>query len=173
MGFTPLMGLVMGTRSGEIDPGVIDYLHTQKGMSLKEIMNMLNKQSGVLGLSGVSSDFRDLTAAEESGNRQAALAKEVYVHRVVHYIGGYIAAMNGADAIVFTAGVGENAPDIREAVIRQFGYIGAFLDPEKNDIRGKEAIISTEESRCKVLVVPTNEELMIARETRRLTEAAH
>lgn len=170
MGLTPLMGLVMGTRSGEIDPGVMEYLGKKENMSFEEIMTMLNKKSGILGISGISSDFRDIDAAAEDGNEQAILAKNVFVHRVVSYVGAYIAVMNGVDAIVFTAGVGENDADTRAAVIEHFGYVGAYIDPEKNNVRGKETVISTDDSKVKVLLVPTNEELMIARDTKAIVE---
>lgn len=170
MGLTPLMGLVMGTRSGEIDPGVMEYLGKKENMSFEEIMVMLNKKSGVLGISGISSDFRDVDIAVEDGNKQALLALQVYVHRVRCYIGSYIAVMNGVDAIVFTAGVGENDSTAREQIMMNFGYIGAHLDPEKNKVRGKEAIISTDDSKVKILVVPTNEELMIARDTKAIVD---
>ena len=170
MGLTPLMGLVMGTRSGEIDPGVMEYLGKKENLSFEEIMTILNKKSGILGISGISSDFRDIDAAVEDGNKQAVLAKDVFVHRVVSYIGAYIAVMNGVDAIVFTAGVGENDAKARASIMASFGYMGAFVDPEKNNIRGQEAVISTDDSRVKVLVVPTNEELMIARDTRAIVE---
>ncbi|MDO4735340.1 MAG: acetate kinase [Lachnospiraceae bacterium] len=170
MGLTPLMGLVMGTRSGEIDPGVMEYLGKKENMSFEEIMTMLNKKSGILGISGISSDFRDIDAAAEDGNEQAILAKNVFVHRVVSYVGAYIAVMNGVDAIVFTAGVGENDADTRAAVIEHFGYVGAYIDPEKNNVRGKETVISTDDSKIKVLLVPTNEELMIARDTKAIVE---
>lgn len=170
MGLTPLMGLVMGTRSGEIDPGVMEYLGKKENMSFEEIMTMLNKRSGVLGLSGISSDFRDIDDAIEAGNQQALTAMNVFVHRVVSYIGAYIAVMDGVDAIVFTAGVGENDAKARAAIMKRFGYIGAHLDEEKNNTRGKEAIISTDDSKVKILVVPTNEELMIARDTKAIVE---
>ncbi|MCF0228865.1 MAG: acetate kinase [Parasporobacterium sp.] len=170
MGLTPLMGLIMGTRSGEIDPGAMEYIANKEGMDLKGIMNVLNKQSGVLGMSGVSSDFRDIDDAIKDGNAQAKAAKDAFIHRVVTYVGGYIAAMNGVDAIAFTAGVGENAPDVREAVSRQFGYLGVQIDDSLNNIRGEERIISTPDSKVKVLVVPTNEELMIARDTEALAK---
>ena len=170
MGLTPLMGLVMGTRSGEIDPGVMEYLGKKENLSFEEIMTILNKKSGILGISGISSDFRDIDAAVEDGNKQAELAKDVFVHRVVSYVGAYIAVMDGVDAIVFTAGVGENDAKTREAVMKNFGYICAFVDPVKNNIRGKEAVISTDDSKVKVLVVPTNEELMIARDTRAIVD---
>lgn len=171
MGMTPVMGLVMGTRSGTIDPGVIEYIAKKENMSLDEVMNVLNKKSGVLGISGVSSDFRDLDEAIQSGNERAKLAIDVFIHRVVHYVGGYVAAMNGTDAIVFTAGVGENDPVVRERVCENFGYLGVKIDKEKNNVKGRETIISTPDSKVKVLVVPTNEELMIARETEAIVKA--
>lgn len=168
MGLTPLMGLIMGTRSGEIDPGAMEYLAKKENLDLEGVMNILNKRSGVLGLSGLSSDFRDIDTAIEDGNEQAKVAKDAFVHRVVNYIGAYIAVMNGVDAIAFTAGVGENDPDMRLDVMSHFSYIGAKVDAEKNKCRGVERVISTDDSAVKVLVVPTNEELMIARDTERL-----
>ena len=165
MGMTPVMGLVMGTRSGSIDPGVIEYIAKKDGLDMAGAINVLNKKSGVLGISGVSSDFRDLDEAVASGNERAKIAIDVFNHRVVHYVGAYAAAMNGVDAIVFTAGVGENSPGVRESICEKFGYLGAKIDPEKNNVRGEEKIISTDDSKVKLLVVPTNEELMIARET--------
>ena len=168
MGLTPLMGLVMGTRSGEIDPGVMEYLGKKEGLTFEEIMTMLNKRSGVLGISELSSDFRDLDIAAEDGNEQARLALDVFVHRVRSYIGSYIAVLNGVDAIVFTAGVGENDSIARKMIMKNFDYIGAYLDEEKNDVRGQERIISTDDSKVKILIVPTNEELMIARDTLRI-----
>ncbi|MBQ1285406.1 MAG: acetate/propionate family kinase, partial [Lachnospiraceae bacterium] len=168
MGLTPLMGLIMGTRSGEIDPGVMEFIHKKEGLDLEGVMNILNKRSGVLGLSGLSSDFRDIDSAIEDGNEQAKVAKDAFVHRVVNYIGAYIAVMNGVDAIAFTAGVGENDPDMRKDVMSHFTYMGAKVDEELNKCRGVERVISTDDSAVKVLVVPTNEELMIARDTERL-----
>ena len=165
MGMTPVMGLVMGTRSGSIDPGVIEYIAKKDGLDMAGAINVLNKKSGVLGISGVSSDFRDLDEAVAAGNERAKIAIDVFNHRVVHYVGAYAAAMNGVDAIVFTAGVGENSPGVRESICEKFGYLGAKIDPEKNNVRGEEKIISTDDSKVKLLVVPTNEELMIARET--------
>lgn len=165
MGLTPLMGLVMGTRSGEIDPGALEYIAKKENMGLDEIMTMLNKKSGLLGLSELSSDFRDIDAAIEEGNAQAKLTYDTFVHRVAFYVGGYAAVMNGVDAIAFTAGVGENDKTVRTAVCNYLGYLGIKIDEEKNDSHGEEVIISTEDSKVKVLVVPTNEELMIARET--------
>ena len=168
MGLTPLMGLIMGTRSGEIDPGVMEYLAQKEGLDMAGVMNVLNKRSGVLGLSGLSSDFRDIDTAIEDGNEQAKIAKDAFTHRVVSYIGAYAAVMNGVDAIVFTAGVGENDPEVRKDVIDHFGYLGAAIDEEQNKCRGVERVVSTPDSKVKVLVVPTNEELMIARDTERL-----
>ncbi|MBO4834503.1 MAG: acetate kinase [Lachnospiraceae bacterium] len=168
MGLTPLMGLIMGTRSGEIDPGVMEFISKKENLDLEGVMNILNKRSGVLGLSGLSSDFRDIDTAIEDGNAQAKIAKDAFTHRVVSYVGAYVAVMNGVDAIVFTAGVGENDPEVRKDVIDHFGYLGAKIDEEQNKCRGVERVISTEDSKVKVLVVPTNEELMIARDTERL-----
>ena len=165
MGMTPVMGLVMGTRSGSIDPGVIEYIAKKDGLDMAGAMNVLNKKSGVLGVSGVSSDFRDLDAAVAQGNERAKIALDVFNHRVVHYVGAYAAAMNGVDAIVFTAGVGENSPSVRAAVCSKLSYLGITIDDEKNAQREDEMIISTDDSKVKVLVVATNEELMIARET--------
>ena len=170
MGLTPLMGLIMGTRSGEIDPGAMEFIANKEGLDLKGVMNILNKQSGVLGLSGVSSDFRDLDDAIKDGDARAKAARDAFVHRVVSYVGGYIAVMNGVDAIVFTAGVGENDKVVRSAICQHFGYLGIAIDEEKNSIRGEETVISTDDSRVKVLVVPTNEELMIARDTEALVK---
>ena len=171
MGMTPVMGLIMGTRSGSIDPGVIEYIAKKDGLDMAGAINVLNKKSGVLGVSGVSSDFRDLDAAISEGNERAKIAIDVFVHRVVHYVGAYVAAMNGVDAIVFTAGVGENDPGVRAQVCEKLGYLGVEIDSEKNNIRGEERIITTDDSKVKVLVVPTNEELMIARETLEIVSA--
>ena len=165
MGLTPLEGLIMGTRSGDVDPGVLEFIAKQENIGIKEILTILNKKSGVLGLSGVSSDFRDIDAAAEAGNERAAETLEVYAYHVAKYVGSYVAAMNGVDAIVFTAGLGENDKKIREEICSYFGYLGLTIDPVANDIRGKEAIISTQDSKVKALCVPTNEELMICRET--------
>lgn len=165
MGLTPLEGLIMGTRSGDIDPAIIDFIAKKENKSLDEVMEILNKKSGVLGMSGVSSDFRDLEAAANEGNEHAEEALNVFAYRVAKYVGSYIAAMNGVDAIAFTAGLGENDKNIRAAVCAQLGYMGVTLDEEKNATRGKEIIISGEDSKVKVLVVPTNEELAICRET--------
>ena len=165
MGLTPLEGLVMGTRSGDIDPAIIEYLAHAMDKSLEEVMKILNKESGVYGLSGVSSDFRDLEKAADEGNKKAQLAQDVFGYRVAKYIGAYTAAMNGVDAIAFTAGLGENNGIMREYVCSFLGYLGVEIDKEKNSVRGEETIVSTPNSKVKVLVVPTNEELAIARET--------
>ena len=165
MGLTPLEGLIMGTRSGDLDPGVIEYIAKKEHMTLEEVLKVLNKESGVLGLSGVSSDFRDLTEAMEQGNEQAAVAVEAFCYRVAKHIGAYTAALNGVDAIVFTAGIGENAAHIRSMVCEYLGFLGITIDEEKNVVRGKETEISTPDSKVAVFVIPTNEELAIARET--------
>lgn len=165
MGFTPLEGLVMGTRSGDIDPAIVNFIAKKECLSQAESDNVLNKKSGVLGISGVSSDFRDIEAALEEGNERAALALKVFAHKVRFYIGAYIAEMNGVDAIVFTAGVGENDIYMREVICQELGNLGIKLDVVKNKVRGKETIISTDDARVKLLLIPTNEELMIARDT--------
>ncbi len=166
MGLTPLEGLVMGTRSGDIDPAIMEYIAKKENLDIAGVMNVLNKKSGVFGLSkGVSSDFRDLETAEAEGNEHAKTAVDVFVYRVAKYIGAYAAAMNGVDTIVFTAGVGENDGRVRKAVCGYLGYLGIQLDEEANKQRGKEIMISTKDSKVKVLVIPTNEELAIARET--------
>jgi len=165
MGLTPLEGLVMGTRSGDIDPAVLEFIAKKEGKTLEEIMNLLNKKSGVYGLSGVSSDFRDLEAAAGKGNARAKEATEVFVYRTAKYIGAYAAAMNGVDAIAFTAGLGENDKKIRAQICSYLGYLGVELDESCNDVRAKETLICTDASKVKVLVVPTNEELAIARDT--------
>ena len=170
MGLTPLEGLVMGTRSGDIDPAIIEYLAHAMDKSLEEVMKILNKESGVYGLSGVSSDFRDLEKAGDEGNKKAQLAQDVFGYRVAKYIGAYTAAMNGVDAIAFTAGLGENNGIMREYVCSFLGYLGVEIDKEKNSVRGEETIVSTPNSKVKVLVVPTNEELAIARETMELVK---
>ena len=165
MGLTPLDGLVMGTRSGTIDPAVIEFLAQKESLSLHEVMDVLNKKSGVAGVSGVSSDFRDLSAAVDEGNDRAQIALDLFAYRAAQYVGAYAAAMNGVDAIAFTAGVGENDCGVRAAICKYLGYLGVTIDDEKNKVRGKDAVISTEDSKVSVLVVPTNEELAIARET--------
>ena len=165
MGMTPMEGLVMGTRCGDMDPTIVEYLAHSLNKSLEEVMVILNKKSGVLGISGVSSDFRDLDKASNEGNERAKLAVEVFSYRTAKYIGSYIAAMNGVDAIVFTAGLGENNIVVREQVLSHFGYMGITLDKEANQIRGEEKIISTPDSKVTVAVIPTNKELAIAHET--------
>lgn len=165
MGFTPLEGLVMGTRSGDIDPAIVTFMREKENLPQGVANEILNKKSGVLGISGVSSDFRDLEAAAEEGHERAQLAIKVFAHRVRFYIGAYIAEMNGCDAIVFTAGVGENDIAMRDIICNELGNLGIKLDLVKNKVRGKETIISTEDSRVKILLIPTNEELMIARDT--------
>jgi len=165
MGFTPLEGLAMGTRSGDIDPAIVTYIRQKENLPQGKANDILNKKSGVLGISGVSSDFRDLEAALEEGHERAALALKVFAHKVRHYIGAYIAEMNGVDAIIFTAGVGENDIYMRELICDNLGQLGIKLDPVKNKVRGKETIISADDARVKLLLIPTNEELMIARDT--------
>ena len=170
MGFTPLEGLVMGTRTGDIDAAVVTYLMGKENMNIEEMNNLLNKKSGVLGISGVSSDFRDIEQAAEEGNKRAQLALDVFHNRVKKYIGAYAAIMGTLDAIVFTAGLGENAKETREEICKGLGIFGIKIDKEKNNIRGKETVVSTDDSKVKVLVIPTNEELVIARETKSLVE---
>ena len=165
MGFTPLAGLPMGTRSGDLDAGILQYLMNKYGMNIDEMLNILNKKSGVEGLSGVSSDFRDLEKAAEEGNARAQLAEEKFAYEVKKYVGAYAAAMGGVDAIIFTAGVGENDKGIRAMVCDGLEYMGVKLDPAANDVRGKETVISAADSKVKVLLIPTNEELMIATDT--------
>jgi len=165
MGFTPLEGLVMGTRSGDIDPAIISFLSEKEKVSVDAINTVLNKQSGVLGISGVSSDFRDIESAAEEGNYRANLAIEVFAHRVKHYIGAYFAELNGADAIIFTAGVGENDIGMRSLICKDLDNLGIEISEEANNVRGKEADLSTPNSKVRVLLVPTNEELVIARDT--------
>ena len=166
MGLTPLEGLVMGTRSGDIDPAILEFIAKKENLDIEGLMNMLNKKSGVFGLSNnLSSDFRDLLEASEAGNGSAKIAIEVFCYRVAKYVGAYVAAMNGVDNIVFTAGIGENSVPVREKVCSYFGYLGVTIDKEANAKRGEEIVISTPDSKVKVLVIPTNEELAIARET--------
>ncbi|MBR3294186.1 MAG: acetate kinase [Oscillospiraceae bacterium] len=166
MGFTPLVGLPMGTRCGDLDAGIIQFLMSKYGYSIDEMLNILNKKSGVLGVSGVSSDFRDLDAAAAEGNERAQLALDMFNYWVAKVAGSYAAAMNGVDAIIFTAGVGENGADTRAAICEYFGYLGVKLNAEANAKRGQDIMISTEDSPVKVFVIPTNEELVIARDTR-------
>ncbi len=165
MGFTPLAGVPMGTRSGDLDAGILEYLMNKHGYDMKEMMNILNKKSGVLGISGVSSDFRDLENAAADGNERAALALEAFQYSVKKLVGAYAAAMGGVDAIVFTAGVGENDPATRMAVAGGLEFMGVKMDAAANNVRGKETVISAPDSKVKVLLIPTDEELMIARDT--------
>ena len=165
MGFTPLEGLIMGTRSGDIDPAITDYIAAKEGLTAHEVVTMLNQKSGILGLFKVSSDFRELEDASKIGDKQALLTLDTYAYRVAKYIGSYMIAMGGIDAVVFTAGVGENDTGVRELVCKYLDCIGAHIDLEKNNVRRKESIISTEDSTVTLMVVPTNEELAIARET--------
>ena len=165
MGLTPLEGLIMGTRSGDLDPAIIDFIAKKENLSLDEVNTVLNKKSGVFGISGISSDFRDLLKGAEEGNKRAELAVDMFCYRVAKYGGAYIAAMIGVDAIAFTAGVGENNGYVRKKVLERFGYMGIEVDDEKNALRGEELVVSTPNSKVKVCVIPTNEELAIARET--------
>ena len=167
MGLTPLEGLIMGTRSGDVDPAVIQYICNKENKDVNEVLNILNKKSGVLGMSGgVSSDFRDIETAKKEGNHLAEVALDAFIYRVAKYIGSYVAAMNGVDAIAFTAGIGENTNLVRRKIVAYLGYLGITIDNEVNDAtHGDEAVISTPDSKVKVCVIPTNEELAIARET--------
>ncbi len=168
MGFTPLDGLVMGTRSGQIDPAIIPYMMKKNHMSALDVDKELNKESGVLGISGISSDFRDLTAAAHEGNERAQLALDMFTYNVKSYIGSYAAAMGGVDAVVFTAGIGENTAEVRRDSVAGLEFLGIAIDEEKNKVRGQEADISKDGMPVRTLVIPTNEELMIARDTQRL-----
>ncbi|MCR5669291.1 MAG: acetate kinase [Lachnospiraceae bacterium] len=170
MGLSPLEGLIMGTRSGDIDPSAIEFIAKKEGMDISQALNMLNKESGMLGLSGISSDFRDILAAIENGDEKAKIALDAFCYRVAKYVGAYAAAMNGVDAIAFTAGIGENNNYVRSKVCEYFGYLGVKIDEDANSNAGDEAIISTPDSGVKVLVVATNEELAIARETEALVK---
>ena len=166
MGLTPLEGLVMGTRSGDIDPAIMEFIAKKENLDIEGVMNVLIKKSGVQGMTGISSDFRDLEAAYNEGNEYAINAIEVFCYRVAKYIGSYVAAMNGVDAIAFTAGIGENTNLVRRKIVAYLGYLGITIDNEVNDAtHGDEAVISTPDSKVKVCVIPTNEELAIARET--------
>ncbi|MDD2619603.1 MAG: acetate kinase [Syntrophomonadaceae bacterium] len=165
MGFTPLEGLVMGTRSGDIDPAIVFFLMDKLGMNSSEANNYFNKKSGMLGLSGVSNDLRDILEAAASGNERAKIALDVYYNKVKGYIGNYMAKLNGCDCIVFTAGVGENGIDVRENICKDLEFLGINMDIEKNKVRGKEVDVSVEGSKIKIFVIPTNEELVIARDT--------
>ena len=171
MGLTPLEGLPMGTRSGNLDPAILQFIMNKYGYTADEMLNILNKKSGVLGISGVSSDFRDLDKAAEEGNERAQLALDMFHYWVAKVVGSYVAAMNGVDAIIFTAGVGENSSYTRAAICEYFGYLGVKIDPEANAKRGQDIMISTPDSKVKVYVLPTNEELVIARDTKAIVDA--
>ena len=173
MGLTPLEGLIMGTRSGDLDPAVLEFVCKKENIDVKEMVRILNKESGVMALSnGLSSDFRDLEEAMDNGNEAAKLAIDAFCYRVAKYIGSYVAAMNGVDAIAFTGGIGENADVVRAKVLSYLGYLGIKMDPEMNKKRGENFVLSTEDSKVKVAVIPTNEELAICRETVELVTAA-
>ena len=165
MGFTPLDGVPMGTRCGAIDVSIIEYLMDTHHLTIEEVMNILNKKSGVLGVSGVSSDFRDIEAAAEQGNKRAQLALDMFCYKVTKRIASAAAAMGGVDAVVFTAGVGENSAELREQIVSSLGFMGIQIDPEKNKVRGEERDISAEGARVHTLLIPTNEELVIAQDT--------
>lgn len=165
MGFTPLEGLIMGTRCGDIDPAIITFLMEKESLNIEGINNVLNKKSGVLGISGVSSDFRDIENAAKDGNARAALALETFDDRVRQYIAAYAAEMGGVDAVIFTAGLGENSITNRADICKNLEFMGLKISDERNNVRGKEAFVNADDSKVKVLVVPTNEELMIARDT--------
>ena len=168
MGFTPLDGFMMGTRTGTLDPSILTYIAEKENLSFNEINNILNKKSGVLGVSGVSSDNRDVIEAGNNGNERAKLAVDMQRYQIIKFIGSYVAAMNGVDAIAFTGGIGENDKALREAICENLGYLGVNIDPEKNSQRGKEIKISTDDSKVDIYVIPTNEELAIARDTFRI-----
>jgi len=170
MGLAPLEGVIMGTRSGDVDPTILQFICNHENIDVNEMLNILNKKSGILGLSGVSSDFRDVGEAAKNGNKRAQVGLDAYDYRIAKYIGAYTAAMNGVDAICFTAGVGENDKAARKRICEYLGYLGVKIDDERNDIRGEERVISTDDSKVKVMLIPTNEELAIARETLRLTK---
>jgi len=172
MGFTPLEGLVMGTRCGDLDPSIVTLMAEKLGIGLDQVTEILNKESGVLGISGVSSDFRDLEEAMKEGNKRAELALKIFAHRVRFYIGAYIAEMNGVDAIVFTGGIGENDAYMRDVICANMGNLGIKLDKEKNKVRGKQTMLSADDSKVKVMLIPANEELVIARETDELVKKA-
>ena len=168
MGLTPLEGLIMGTRSGDLDPAILQYIMHKDNLDIDQMMNVLNKESGVLGLSEISSDFREIENGCAEGNKDAIRANDAFVYRVAKYIGSYAAAMNGVDAIAFTAGLGENNALVRKEVCEYLEFLGLKVDDEKNDVRGKEVVFSTDDSKVAALLVPTNEELMIARDTMEL-----
>ncbi|MCK5370748.1 MAG: acetate kinase, partial [Cyclobacteriaceae bacterium] len=171
MGLTPVEGMIMGTRSGDLDLGVLTYVMDKEELGVKEANTLINKHSGMLGISGISSDMREIERASDEGNSRAGLALEMYDYKIIKYIGSYAAAMSGVDMIVFAGGIGENDDRVREAICKNFGYLGLEFDSEKNrGLRAQEAIISKPNSKIKVLVVPTNEELVIAKETVKVFE---
>lgn len=170
MGFTPLAGVIMGTRSGNIDPALIPYMMERTDQSAEQVVDVLNKKSGLLGLSGFSSDLRDITEAAEQGNERAQLALDVFTDRIHQHIGQYAAGMGGVDAIIFTAGIGENSAIVREKVMNGLEFMGVYFDPSLNNVRGQEAYISFPHSPVKVLIIPTNEEIMLARDTVRIAD---
>ena len=170
MGLTPLEGLIMGTRCGDIDPAIIPFVMKKEGLDADGVDKLMNKESGVYGMTGISSDFRDIEDAAAEGNELAINALDAYAQRVKKYIGAYAAEMNGVDAIVFTAGLGENGISMREKICADMDFMGIKLDAEKNNVRGKDRVISADDSKVKVLLIPTNEELMIARDTLRLSK---
>lgn len=165
MGLTPTEGLMMGTRVGDVDPGALVYLMERTGIDAKELQRIINKESGVLGVSGISNDMRDIEAGIKAGNERAKLAMDMYEYRIIKYIGAYAAVLNGVDVIVFTGGVGENQTATREAICNHLSYLGIVFDPEANKVRGEEVVITQPESKVKVVVIPTDEELMIAQDT--------
>lgn len=171
MGFTPLEGLAMGTRCGDLDPAILPFLMEKENLSTDEINTLINKKSGVLGISGVSSDFRDIEAARDEGNKRAKLALDIFEKRVRGYIGSYMTELEHVDAIVFTAGVGENSIEMRESIVNGLKSLGIKIDTERNNVRGEDKLISADDSSIKIFVIPTNEELMIARDTKTLVEA--
>jgi len=173
MGFTPLEGVAMGTRCGSIDPAVVPFIMEKEGLSTREVDNLMNKKSGVLGISGISNDFRDLDEAASNGNQRAELALEVFAYKIKKFIGEYSAVLNGVDAVVFTAGIGENSATIRKRILSGLEGLGIKIDDEKNKIRGQEIDISTPDSKVRVLVIPTNEELTIARDTKEVCETEY
>lgn len=165
MGLTPLEGVIMGTRSGDIDPAFVEYLCNKENLTVSEVLNILNKKSGMLGMTGISSDYRDVSAAAEAGNQDAIHCLEAYAYRIIKYIGSYIAAMGGVDVITFTAGLGENAIPLRETICKAFEFMGLEFDSEANNCRGVEKIITKEGSKITACVIPTNEEIAICEET--------
>lgn len=170
MGLTPLEGIIMGTRSGSIDPAIMEFIAHKEGKNIDEIMTILNKQSGLAGMSGLSSDFRDLRKGKAEGNKLAEITMDAFIYRIAKYVGAYVAAMNGVDAIAFTAGIGENAIEVRKGVMEYLGYLGIEIDEKACEQTGEEVLVSTPDSKVKVFIVPTNEELAIARETKELVE---